>query len=187
MSLNTEDKILSYENKREIFINAELEGFLKKWWVILYTVIIVLCVVEGVFTLGYTLIRTFIYGLHDPNNLAQDLYGETQILNIYLGLTEIAVFTFAVLARFKLSFDHQYRFTTFLGVFLQLLVVLVVFLTLGFSSYIDPDDNVLDNEEFYILQGSIHIVIFGFVFYVARRFHNCLQRNENTFDRFDDA
>jgi hypothetical protein len=126
----------------------------------LYQIGLYIGFIEGIATTIYFIVRFCIYGFDDPDELAGDAYGGTVILNNYLTITEAFVFWAGITAYRKQSLDLQERFYVFIKVLFRLLIVLLIFLGIGFFNFIDQNQG-FNTEESYLIQGGVHILFFG--------------------------
>jgi hypothetical protein len=110
--------------------------------------------------------------------LAGDAYGGTVVLNNYLTITEAFVFWAGITAYNKKSLELQERFYVFVKVLFRLLIVLLIFLGIGFFSFIDQSQGI-NTEESYLIQGAVHIVFFGLMTIGSDKLFRRLKRYES--------
>lgn len=156
----------------------DVNQMLKSGITVIYSISLFIFFIEAVLFSGYTSYLLVKGGFATNRTIEADIYGTSTVLMLFLSVTMSFVFFAGIKARNNLTKVNQERFAVFLKVFTELLVLLLVFFTIGFASEIDFGDNVLTKEEALIGVGAIHTVFFILILLKANKMKDILKKVE---------
>jgi hypothetical protein len=151
---------------------------LKSGITVIYSISLFIFFIESVIFSIYTAYLLVKGGFSTNRTIEADIYGTSTVLLLFLSVTMGFVFFAGIKARNKLTKINQERFAAFLKVFTELLVLLLIFFSIGFASNIDLGDNVLSKEELLLGFGGVHVIFFTLVLLKANKMKDILKKVE---------
>jgi hypothetical protein len=155
-----------------------LDEYLSRLHMKIYPIGLYLGFIEGLALTILIIVRFFQYGLNDPYQIEVAGKGQTSVLVGYLAITQCFVFWAGVKAKSSNVYSDQNRFLTFLRVYLQLLLVIWVFLFFGFWAIDDSTGTLV----FFVAIEFANMLIFGGLYISGYRFNAFLKKNEGRND-----